>query len=246
MTNSSISSPPKLARRESVSRWDDLVDLIISPGRLFARRMGTDPWLLLIGVTLLASLIYFATQGALRPVRDADFNLRVASYVARHPEVTPAQVSDAQRVGDQYGALGLLILVPAGIWINAILLRLLARAFGATASRRDSLLVASCAWIPLAVSPLASVAMVLLTSPASITSSLSVSLSVGRFLDPRTTPALLFALAGRIDVFVIWQIVLLAAGMYSIWKMPRGGIVISALALWLLDGVPELWGALNR
>jgi hypothetical protein len=62
----------------------------------------------------------------------------------------------------------------------------------------------------------------------------SASLSVGKFLDPDTTSRAMYILAGRIDLFVIWQTVLLAIGLSVTGKITRSQAYIAAVIVWLI------------
>jgi hypothetical protein len=220
------------------------VDIFVSPAEVFARRKGSGSAWPLIGVTALTGIVYFATQGVLRPVRDAEFQARMTRYLASHPGVSPSDVAAAGSIGDRFGALGTLVTVPLGIFLISWILRVLAKKEGL--GSRDALMVATYAWIPRITGLATSALLAMIMSPERIVSGQSASLSVGRFLSPLTTPPVAYALASRLDPFVVWQTVLLAIGFRVITGASTQKAWIVAGILWLAGGLPDIIGAAMR
>jgi hypothetical protein len=85
----------------------------------------------------------------------------------------------------------------------------------------------------------------LFVDPAQLTGRYSVSLGLGRFMDPATTPAVLYYMLGRIDVFTIWLTVLLAIGLAVTGKVDGVRAAIAGVLVWLLGAIYPLIGALR-
>jgi hypothetical protein len=68
----------------------------------------------------------------------------------------------------------------------------------------------------------------------------SVSVGPARFMDPDTTNPGLLALAGRLDLFIIWSTVLIAIGLRVKGKISMAQAAIAAIVVWLLGSLPAL------
>jgi len=80
-----------------------------------------------------------------------------------------------------------------------------------------------------------------------LTSRFSVSLGVGRFLDPEHTGAVTLALLGRVDLFTLWVTALIAIGLKQMTSLETRPVLSAAALVWLAIIVAFLmavaWGA---
>src|SRR5262249_31701992 len=97
-----------------------------------------------------------------------------------------------------------------------------------------AMMVAMYAWIPRVVGLLVVLVLAMLMDPGKMNSYYAPSLSLARFLDPDAMSPKMMALAARIDVFVIWQTVLLGIGLSVTGKIPRGKAFVAAAVTWLV------------
>jgi hypothetical protein len=82
-------------------------------------------------------------------------------------------------------------------------------------------------------------------NPSSITSQHSVKFSVARLLAEGTSPVTL-ALAGRIDLFVIWCTILIAIGLHVTGNIPKARAAIAAVIVWAVATFPVVYSALKQ
>ena len=87
--------------------------------------------------------------------------------------------------------------------------------------------------------------MLAITYVVATPATVSVTLGVGRFLDPDVASPLLLAIVGRLDVFTIWVTVLLAIGLSVTGNISRQKAAIAAVVVWMLGALPLLLTALQ-
>jgi hypothetical protein len=73
-----------------------------------------------------------------------------------------------------------------------------------------------------------------------------VSFGLGRLFDPDATSAVLLAIVGRVDLFIIWVTVLIGVGTYVLGKVTKAQAAIVAVLVWVIGALPSLYGALRR
>jgi len=224
--------PP--AAPAKVSVFEDLVDIFVSPSEVFARRTGGNVWVPMAIVVVLATILYFATRGLMQPIFDAEFNRAIARQMAKDPSVTAAQMEAGRAMMQKIGGIFVILGIPISIGFVGVLLWLVGKAFGATESIADAMVIATYAWFPRVISFIVSAVIALMADPAKLNSMFSVTVSAGKLMDPDTTAHALFLLGGRLDLFIIWQTVLLGIGLSVMGKISRMNGLLAAAILWLI------------
>jgi hypothetical protein len=116
-----------------------------------------------------------------------------------------------------------------GPLINALLLMLSGKLFGASLSFSRAAVIAALAGVPRIFSWIAMAvqgAMLGETAPRSMA---DASLGPARFVDPETTAPAIVALLSNLDVFRIWQIVLLGIGVSVVARVARSSGYLTAI-----------------
>ena len=235
-----VSQPPAVPVR--VPLVEDAVEIFLSPGEVFRRRIGGNVWLPLAVILVLAGVLHFATKGLLQPVFDAEWARQVAKMSVKLPEAA-SQMGAGRGMAGVVGAIARLVGIPIDMALTGIALWFLGKIFGSSATLSDTILVAVYAWIPRLLSLVASGIIMLTMDVAKVNSLFSATLSVAKFLDPDTTAPVMFVLAGRMDVFIVWQTILLAIGLSVAGKLPRAKAFAAAALVWFLGTAPALIGA---
>ena len=229
----------------AASLMEDFVDIFTSPSEVFRRRMGSNGWVPLAIIVVLSAVLYFATKGLLQPVFDAEWARQLAKVSAKDPAAATAMEGSRGMV-EKFGALFVIIGLPISMALTGVVLWLVGKIFGSAATVGDAIMVAIYAWVPRVLSFVASAVIMLMMDPAKVNSMFSATLSAGKIMDPDATSPVLFVLAGRVDVFIIWQTVLLAIGLSVVGKIPRTQAYIAAALVWFLGACPALLGALRQ
>jgi len=227
----SQSLPPAAPAKTSLV--DDLVDIFTSPAEVFRRRMGSNSWPLLIILSLCLIGLFLATRGVMQPVFDAEWARAVARAEATNPQAATA-MAGARGMVEKFQVVGVILAVPVSVLFIGVVLWLVGKIFGAMQTVGDAMMVATYAYIPRILGGVVGAAMAMLMDASKLNSMFAPSLSVARFLDPDATPHALFQLAGRLDVFVLWQTALLGIGLSVTGKIPRLQGYIAAALMWLV------------
>lgn len=225
-----------MAESSVPSRADDFIDIFVAPAAVFERRtdgkFGLPLLVLFIGMTAL----FFASRSAMAPIFDAEFTRAMSA----NPNLTPEQVEAGRKVAGTFGSIFAIAVVPimalllgVGVWIGG-------RAAGARLSYAQSATIGTFALFPKLVESVVAAVQALLMDEANLNSRFSVSLGIGRFLDPDTTNGMLLALLGRIDVFTLWITVLVAIGLKTMGRTSTGAAALGAALVWLLGAIPMM------
>jgi hypothetical protein len=130
--------------------------------------------------------------------------------------------------------------------VIGFLIWLVGKFVDATQTLNAAIVVATFSYVPRIVEGIVARIQGLFVDPGSLDSRYSLSLGVGRFLDPDTTSPILLGLVGRIDLFTIWVTVLIGIGIAVTGKVSRTRGAIAAAVVWLLGALPSLAGALRQ
>ncbi len=223
------------------SRWEDLLDVFIAPVELFRRRSDGKFGHALVMLLVLSAIIFFATRSAMQPIMEAEFQRGMAS----NPNLTPERMETARKFATSLAPVFILVGVPIGVFILGAVIWLGARVVGGRVSYAQGATIATFAFFPRVVEGIAGGVQALLMDEGRLTSRFSVSLGVGRFLDPQTTGAMLLALLGRIDLFTLWGTALVAVGIKQMARTSTGQAIAAAALVWLVGCLPALLQALR-
>lgn len=235
MSDTAAVTPP------SGSRWEDLLDVFISPVELFRRRSDGKFGFALLMLLVLSAVVFFATRSAMQPIMDAEFQRGMAS----RPGMTPEAMETARKFATNLAPLFILIGIPIGVFILGAVIWLAARLVGGRIGYAQGATIATFAFFPRILEGIAGGVQALLMDEGGLTSRLSVSLGVGRFLDQQTTGAVPLAFLGRIDLFTLWATVLVAVGIKQMGRTGTGQAVAAAALVWLVGCLPVLLQALR-
>jgi hypothetical protein len=227
------------------SRWEDFIDIFYAPSSVYERRRNSGFFIPMLVVTVLIGVIFIANSGAMRPIMDAEFARGAAQAMKKNPQITPEAMEKMRSVGETMAKIGAFIFVPIAIFLTGLVLWIVGKFFDAKQTLAAAIMVAAYAYVPRVLEGIATGVQLLLMDPASLNGRYSISLGLGRFLDPATASPIMLALLGRIDVFTIWVTVLLAIGLAVTGRIPRSKAAIAAAIVWLVGALPGLLQAAN-
>jgi hypothetical protein len=224
------------------SRIDDFLDVFTTPAAVFERRSDGKFGLPLLVLFIAMTALFFATRPAMAPIMDAE----VSRALSSNSRLTPEQLEQGRKMAGTFGsifAIVVILIMPLllgiGVWIGG-------RAAGARLSYAQSATVATFSLFPKLVESVVAATQALLMDETKLNSRFSVSLGLGRLLDPDTTNAALLALLGRIDVFTIWITVLVAIGLKTMGRVSTGSAAVGAALVWVLGALPTLLQGLRQ
>lgn len=217
--------------------WEDFVDIFYAPTSVFDRRRAGRFGLALLTITVVMTLLFYASQSVLAEAMEAEFARAIEGQ-----QISAEQMEGVERMSGVIGTVGFLITLPIGVMVTGAVLWLVGKLFGSVATLGAATMVATYAQAPKILQQLAAILQGLVMEP--VTSLYHLTLSPARFLDPDTSSETMMALLGRLDLFVIWSVVLLGIGIHVVGRLPKAYSYATAASVWVLGSLPLLVGSL--
>lgn len=235
-----MSEPALTPAAPQASLWEDFIDIFTSPRQVFARREGSGFALPLIIITVLFAILIIGTKPLAQPAIDAEMARGMARALRAHPEITAAQMQQQQAIGDKIGVYVLIILFPIMAMLTGFVLWLVGKLFDAKEAPGVAMMVATYAFFPKLLGTVAGALIAYFSSPDYLNGMARLTLGPGALLDPETTSPVLMAMVTRLDVFTIWETILLAIGLQVTGKVSKNSSYVAAAIVWLLGALPGL------
>ena len=229
-----MTAPQTPATPAKASIFEDLVEIFTSPAQVFQRRMGGNWFVMFVIVAVIAIALIVISRGVMRPAFDADWQRGVTRAMAANPQVTAAQMEAARGTVEKFGAVIFSFAILVAMLCGGLVLWAVGKMFGAAQTLNDAMMVAVYAWIPRVLGILVVLVVAMLMDPASLNSMYAPTLSLSRFLDPDSTSVKVLAFGSRVDIFVIWQTILIGIGLSVTGKIPRGKAFVAAAVVWVV------------
>ena len=235
---------PPAAPQASV--WEDFIDSFCAPPQVVARRQAGGFGLPLLVFTVVAVLLYYLTKPLLEPVFDAEFQRQMAAVMKKNPQIKPEQLGQMRAMGDKFGLIAVAFIMPITALLLGFVTWLVSKLFDAKETVGAATMIATYALFPRLIQQVVHGLQGLVLAPEQMRSMYSVTLSPARFFDPDTVSPFVLALAGRVDLFVIWSTVLIAIGLHIIGKIPKDRAYIAAAIVWVCGAIPPLGQAVQQ
>lgn len=232
-------SPP------NASLWEDFIDIFTSPSAVFRRRDGSGFGVQLLVLTVLFAIIVIGTKSLVMPAIDADIARQGAKVMQAHPEITAEQLQKQQSMGETFGPIFVVILIPIMAMITGFVLWLVGKIFDSKQTPSTAIMVATYAFFPKLLAALAGALIAYLSNPERLNGMTRLTVGLGALLDPDKASPVLLALLARVDVFTIWVTVLLAIGLHVTGKVPKAQAYAAAAIVWLIGALPGVLPALR-
>jgi hypothetical protein len=216
------------------SLLEDFIEIFTSPAQVFQRRMGSNWIVMFIILGVVAIALLFVSRGVMRPAFDADWQRIVTHTMATNPQVTAAQMEQGRAFYDKFGLIIFAFFILVAMLMGGLVLWAVGKMFGAVQTLNDAMMVAVYAWIPRVLGLLVVLVIAMLMDPAKLNSMYAPTLSASRFFDPDATAQRLMLLGSRVDIFIVWQTILLGIGLSVTGKIPRAKAFMAAAVVWLL------------
>ena len=220
---------------------EDMFEIFYAPSAVFERRRCGEFGLPLIALVVIATVLMIATKGLLQPVFDAEATAGLAKASAN---MTPEQLEQAKSVIRLTTTIG----VPFGYLISPFILGgilwLVARAVQVRQGYKVAVMIATFAWYPRLIEWVVSAIQMALLPDIAVTSRLSLSLGVGRFMDG-AHPTLATALLGRVDVFTLWVTFLIGLGFMVTARTTKAQAMMIGIITWVIGALLPIYAVLK-
>lgn len=214
------------------SVFEDVLEVMWAPAKVFDRSRAKGVGMYILVLTAITLVIVLATKGLIQPYVDANFDLQVQQMAAKGKPM-PAETMAAAQTFAGYGFLATGVLM---IPIGAVLTGLLVWIGGKVASARftfgQAMLIATLASVPRVLSFIATAVQGAMVDPQTIRSFSDASLGAARFVDPFNTSPAFMALLTNVDIFNIWQFIIMAIGISVVGRVERSAGYVGALVGW--------------
>jgi Yip1-like protein len=224
---------PESAPKEA-SRWEDFVDVFLSPRELFRRRADDYWWVAMLVLSMGSLALFIAFSPVIRVIQE--------TAMLNNPNVKPEQVEAVRNMGPLFLVLGGTWLVIM-LWLITLVTGFLAWLTGKITSidlpfRRALTTTAYVSLIGLVQQAASSLAMSLkLRAGAEVDLIRDSSFGVLRFLDSSSMNWAVLAALSRIDIFALWVFAWYVVAFMAAARAPRGAAMITATVPWLFGGL---------
>lgn len=227
--------------------WEDFLEIFYAPSRVFARRGSNDWGIPLIVLIMLTAVLTFASWGLFKPLAEADASHAIVADSLKHNR-TPEQVEQGRSIARKsiaiapYAIVGFTAVMPV---IIGLFFWLVGKAVGAVESLGDAIMISVYSLFPRVIGGVVTALQAALLPDDKLKGASSVAIGPLRFLDDRSS-SVMVAMAGRLDLFILWGVVLLAIGLRVKGKVSTGQAAIAAIVIWLLGTLAQAGPALLR
>lgn len=214
--------------------WEDFIDILYAPARVFARRRDARYGPALLVLAVVGLVLFFAFRGMF----DAITDVAITKQMQADPTLTPQQAASARATAAKFGivtgVLQALVGYPLLVALVAALLWFVGKIFGSTQRFAHAMTITSYANLPRLLGTVASGVLFALGRPDQVTSPYSVLMSPLRLVDEASLSAVQVALLSRLDLFTLWSTALLGVGMHVIGGLTRSRAAMAAGLVWLV------------
>jgi hypothetical protein len=171
---------------------------------------------------------------------------QTAQVLKAHPEVTAEQINKQMAMGAKLAPIFIIVAIPISIVLTGLVLWAVGKIFESKQSAQTGIVVATYAFVPRILGTVVGAVIAYFSNPDRLTGAARITVSLGQFLDPDKASPVLMGLATRVDLFTLWQTVLLAIGLQVTGKVSKSNSYIAAALVWLIGALPTVLGALRR
>jgi hypothetical protein len=240
-----VTAPASTSTAPQASLWEDFIDIFTSPSEVFRRRENSGFGMQLLIITVIFAVFVFGTKSLMQPVMDAEISRQTAHVLKAHPEMSADKLRDQMAMGQKIAPVFIILSIPISVVLVGLVLWMVGKIFESKQNAQTALTVSTYAFIPRLLGLIAGAIIALVSSPERLNGPARLTLGLGALLDPDKASPVLLALLTRVDVFVIWQTVLLAIGLQVTGKVSKTNAMIAAVLVWLIGALPTVLGALR-
>jgi hypothetical protein len=240
-----VTEPALTPAVPSASLWEDFIDIFTSPSAVFRRRENSGFGVPLLVLTVLLAILILGTKSLVSPVIDAEMARQGAHLMKSHPEITAAQLQQQQAMGEKFGPIFVIIVIPISAMLTGLVLWVVGKIFESKQTASQAMMVATYAFFPKILASIVGAIIAFLSSPERLNGMTRLTVGLGTMLDPDKSSPVLLALLARADVFTIWETILLAIGLQITGKVSKTNSYLAAAIIWFIGALPALLGALR-
>lgn len=224
---------------ESVSLWEDFIDIFASPAKVFRRREHGSWFIPLLIVTVAIAALAIASRGIMQGAMDAEFE-KAAAAMRQNPQMTEDVIEKMRGFTGLMFTAGLIVIMPVVIIVVGFMTWLVGKLFDSRQDLNAALVVAAYSQVPRVVAALLNMVQGLVLKSEQLNSMAKFTFSPARFVDPSKVSPLVFQLLLRVDLFTIWVTVLLATGLYVTGRVSKQKAAMAGVVFFILGAIPQV------
>ncbi|TFG53972.1 MAG: hypothetical protein E4H37_01580, partial [Gemmatimonadales bacterium] len=125
------------------SWWEDFLEIFVAPSKVFARREKSNFLLPLVVLTVLITVVFLGTKGAIQPAYQADGARRIAAALEANPELTAEALEGGARTMERLVPIIVFVATPITILLTGLLLWIAGKFVGAKQALGAAMVVAT-------------------------------------------------------------------------------------------------------
>ena len=239
-----MTAPPASVPEESSGKFEDMIDIWYAPSQVFRRREKGGWGLAMITIAVLMTVLGIASQRAMGPI----VQTMIAHSLQGTKDLTPEQREAAVNMGSKFQmvfAYGAILLVPITMFVVGLIVWLVGKFFDAKEELGAAVMIAVFAYFPRLLGALVGLLLATFGDTTQMKGIGDVTLSAAHFLDPNAVSSGIYTLATRLDLFVIWETVLIGIGLSVVGRISREKAIIASILIFIVGSLFPLLGALR-
>ncbi len=222
-----------------MSEFARIPAVFFEPKAAFADIAARPTWIFPLLLGMIVALVYVTMIG-----QHIGWDRIAAQQIAASPnsaQMTPDQRANALRMGGTFGAVigyaSVLLIAPiACVVIAAVLMAMVSGILSTPVKFKQVLAVVTWGGLPRVIMSIMASVVVLMKNPDDFNIKNPLMFNPGAFMDPATTNKFLLSVAGSLDLFTIWVILLMATGLKAAGgkRLSFGGALFAVMLPWAL------------
>ncbi|HEV7704560.1 MAG TPA: Yip1 family protein [Gemmatimonadaceae bacterium] len=241
-----MTEPASAASEPQASLWEDFIDIFTSPSQVYRRRQNAGFGMPFLVLVVLFLILLLGTKGLVQPALDADMARQGAVTMRSHPQITADQLQKQGEFFAKIGSYVFTVILAISVLLTGLVLWLAGKIFDSKQTASQGMMVATYAFFPKVLAFVGGALIAYFSNPDRLNGMTRLSVGVGAFLNPDKTSPVLLALLARVDVFTIWETVLLAIGLQITGKVSKTNAYLAAAIVWFVGALPALLSALRQ
>ncbi len=231
MTDPTASDAPSLAPLPKTAAWEDVLDIFYAPRQVFERRRDGRYLIALVVLCLVTVAVFFLTQQMNESLQEVEL-----MRTFRERGLTSDQIRQALAGAAKFSSLAVYfvpVFVAIGSWISGLIVMLLGNMMGGKFNFAQGTAIAVLASMPELLGRVLVGVQSLFIDTTTAAHRYSFSFNAARFI-PGGTNNWLLKLGSLADPFVIWGLVLVGLGVWTIGKMEKEKAAVLAIVVGLV------------
>ncbi|MHB8841414.1 MAG: Yip1 family protein [Candidatus Aquicultor sp.] len=207
----------------------NVAGILLSPSQTFERIRERPTWLIPVVLLVITSVLLVVVSAPL------SLELAKQQLTENAKQMSPEQVAQTEKMLDSPLAKGIsiistLFITILGLLVQAGLLHLAASALGGVAGFRMGWATVVYAQAPIIIQQIVH-SLYTAANKTLVKPGLSALLPADNLISPMGT------FLSRIDIFIVWSLVLVAIGFSITYKMSKGKAIAMSAGYWLLGTI---------